>query len=90
LPLDRFVALLSTNPARILGVAGGTLAVGAAADVTVFAERSWRVDASTFQSLGKNTPFDGATFARRAIATVVGGRLVMNDGVLRRAHEFAA
>jgi len=90
LPLDRFVALLSTNPARILGVPGGTLAVGAAADVTVFAERTWRVDASAFQSLGKNTPFDGATFARRAIATVVGGRLVMNDGVLRRAHEFAA
>ena len=90
LPLERFVALLSTNPARVLGVPGGTLRVGAPADVTVFAERPWRVESSAFYSLGKNTPFDGATFARRAIATVVGGRLVMNDGVLRRAHEFAA
>ncbi len=82
LPLARFISLLSTNPARILGVPGGSLAIGAPADVTVFAERSWRVDASAFYSLGKNTPFDGATFARRAIATVVGGRVVMRDGIV--------
>jgi dihydroorotase len=82
LPLARFVGLLSTNPARILGVPGGSLAVGAPADVTVFAERSWRVDASAFYSLGKNTPFDGATFARRAIATIVGGRIAMRDGIV--------
>jgi dihydroorotase len=83
LPLARFVALLSTNPARILDVPGGTLAVGSPADVTVFAERPWRVDAAAFRSLGKNTPFDGATFARRAIATIVGGAIVMRDGVVR-------
>ncbi len=35
LPVDRFVALLSTNPARILGVEGGTLRAGSAADITV-------------------------------------------------------
>jgi len=80
LPLRRFVELLSTNPARILGVPGGTLAAGAAADLTIFAERPWRVDTATFYSLGKNTPFDGAGFSRRAIATIVGGRLLMRDG----------
>jgi len=80
LPLSRFVALLSTNPARILGVAGGTLRVGSAADVTIFAERPWRVDASTFYSLGKNTPFDGVRFSRRAIATIVDGAFAMRDG----------
>ncbi|GAC1522619.1 MAG: dihydroorotase [Vulcanimicrobiaceae bacterium] len=80
LPLDRFVALLSTNPARILGVAGGSLHVGTVADVTIFAERPWRVDASAFYSLGKNTPFEGEIFSRRAIATVVGGRVAMRDG----------
>ncbi|MBD5635547.1 MAG: dihydroorotase [Candidatus Eremiobacteraeota bacterium] len=80
----RFVELLSTNPARLLGVPGGTLALGAPADVTVFAERTWRVDPSAFYSLGKSTPFDGATFARRAIATIVGGRLAMRDGVVLR------
>jgi dihydroorotase len=82
LPLLRFVEMLSTNPARILGVPGGSLRVGAPGDVTIFAERSWRVDAAAFYSLGKNTPFQGATFARRAIATIVGGRVLMRDGVV--------
>ena len=89
LPLGRFVELLSTNPARILGIAGGTLALGAPADVTIFAERSWRVDAATFESLGKNTPFDGATFPRRAIATIVGGRLAMHEGRIFRGGAVA-
>lgn len=76
LPLDRFVALASTNPARILRLDGGTLAVGAPADVTIFAERPWTVEPATFRSKGKNTPFAGFRFNRRAIATIVGGRLV--------------
>jgi dihydroorotase len=80
LPLDRFVRLLSTNPARILGVAGGTLALGNPADVTIFAERAWTVDARHFFSRGKNTPFDGMGFARRAIMTIVDGSIVYADG----------
>ena len=83
LPLDRFVALLSANPARILGLPGGTLRVGAPADVTVFADRPWSVDPSTFYSKGKSTPFSGMTLPRRALATIVGGRLVMQDGSVR-------
>ena len=75
LALDRFITLLSTRPAQILGVEGGTLAIGSRADVTIFGERSWTVDARSFYSKGKNTPFDGFTFARRVVATVVGGRL---------------
>jgi dihydroorotase len=82
LPLTRFVELLSTNPARILGVPGGSLCVGSLADVTIFAKRSWRVDSAAFYSLGKNTPFDGASFARRAVATIVGGLVVMRDGAV--------
>lgn len=75
LPLDRFIGLLSTNPARILDVEGGTLAVGTRADVTIFAERPWTVDVRRFYSKGKNTPFDGFHFGRRVVATLVGGRL---------------
>lgn len=78
LPLDRFIALLSTNPARILDVEGGTLAIGARADITIFAERSWTVDARRFYSKGKNTPFDGRQFDRRVVATLVGGRLTFH------------
>jgi dihydroorotase len=75
LALDRFVALLATNPARLLGVEGGTLRKGARADVTIFADRPWTVDPATFASKGKSTPFAGRTLPRRALATIVGGEL---------------
>jgi dihydroorotase len=85
LPVRRFVELLAPNPARILGVPGGSLALGAPGDVTVFAERPWRVAAQAFRSLGKNTPYDGRMLERRAIATIVGGRVVMRDGAVAGA-----
>lgn len=82
LPLGRFVSLLSTNPARILGISGGTLRVGSPADITIFADREWTVDARHFHSKGKSTPFDGMVLPRRALATIVDGRIVMRDGVV--------
>ncbi len=84
LPMTRFVELLATNPARILGLRAGTLAVGAAADVTIFADRSWIVDPRDFASLGKCTPFAGATLPRIVLATIVGG------DVRYRAEDLAA
>ena len=75
LPLARFVELLSCNPARILAVDGGTLRVGAVADVTIFADREWTVDACKFASKGKVTPFDGKTLPRSIVATIVGGQV---------------
>jgi len=83
LALKRFVELLSTNPARILGVPGGSLRVGSSADMTLFADRPWIVDSARFYSKGRATPFDGVTLPRRALATVVGGRLLMRDGKIR-------
>lgn len=73
LPVLRFVELLSTNPARILNVPGGTLARGSVADLTIFADRPWVVDPQRFASKGKTTPFAGATLPRRVLATIVGG-----------------
>ena len=89
LPPTRFVALMSSNPARILGVPGGSLRVGEPADITVFADRPWRVDVNAFYSLGKNSPFDGATLPRRAVATIVGGEIVMRDGKVRERASAA-
>ncbi|HET9095895.1 MAG TPA: dihydroorotase [Candidatus Baltobacteraceae bacterium] len=80
LPLKRFVELVSTNPARLLGIPGGTLAPGAPADLTIFADRPWTVDPARFYSKGKSTPFAGMTLPRQAIATIVGGRLVYSQG----------
>ena len=80
LPVRRYVTMLSSNPARILGIPGGTLAVGSPADVTIFADRDWIVDPATFHSKGKRTLFAGKTLPRRAIGTIVGGTVVMQDG----------
>jgi dihydroorotase len=89
LPVMRFVELLSTNPARILGVPGGTLAPGAPADVTVFADQPWTVDARQFRSKGKNTPFDGMTLPRRALATIVDGAVVFEHGHVLPREELS-
>ena len=93
LTLRRFVEMLSVNPARILGVPGGTLKIGSPADITIFADREWQVDAQQFYSKGKSTPFDGMTLPRRAVATIVGGRVMYDalastsSAVLRQAQH---
>ena len=75
LPPARFVALISTNPARILGLDAGTLRIGAPADVTIFADRPWIVEPASFASKGRCTPFAGLTLPRQILATIVGGAL---------------
>jgi dihydroorotase len=75
--LPRLVELYTTNPARLLNLNAGTLAVGAAADVTLInAEMDWTVDAKKSQSLSCNTPFDGWSLKGRAVRTIVDGRTV--------------
>ena len=90
LPVARFVELLSVNPARILGVPGGTLGIGSPGDVTVFADRAWTVDARLFRSKGKNTPFDGMVLPRRPVATVVEGAVVFEHGLVLPREEVPA
>ena len=77
LPLARAIEALTSGPAQIFGLAGGSLAVGAAADVTIFdPEREWCVDTSRFRSLGRNTPLDGVFLPSQVTHTFVGGKLV--------------
>jgi dihydroorotase len=74
LSLNQLVAKMSTNPAQILKIQKGTLKVGADADVTVIdPDEEWTVDTRTFQSLSKNTPFNGWRLRGRALFTIVGG-----------------
>jgi dihydroorotase len=76
--LWRIIELLSSNPADIFNLSGrGTLAKGAHADVTLFdPKKKWTFDASQSLSKSKNTPFDGWNFTGRAVATIVGGKVV--------------
>lgn len=74
--LPRLIELLSTGPARILGLAAGTLAPGAPADVAVLdLETPYTVE-PRFRSRSSNCPFVGWQVRGRAVWTVVGGRVV--------------
>lgn len=77
LSLSRLIHLLSTGPARILGLPGGTLRPGAPADVTLIdLERVVTIDPALFRSKGRASPFAGWTLRGSAVATIVGGRKV--------------
>jgi dihydroorotase len=79
IPLARLVELMSTGPARVLGLAGGTLAVGSPGDLTVIdLDRELEVAAARFASKGRNTPFEGWKLRGCAVATVVAGRTVFS------------
>jgi dihydroorotase len=71
------MAKMSGNPARILGVPGGTLRPGVAADITVIDPgEPYLLDCATFQSKSRNCPFHGREMRGRATMTVVGGNIV--------------
>src|SRR5687767_3720704 len=75
--LPRLVELLSTGPARILRVPGGTLSPGSPADITVLApDLKVRIRASQLRSRSKNTPFDGWELRGGVAATIIHGRTV--------------
>jgi dihydroorotase len=89
--LARFVELLSVNPARILRRPGGTLAPGAAADVTVLApDAAVTVRAASLRSKSKNTPFDGWQLRGAVAATLVGGRTVFTNSEVGGAAAFGS
>jgi dihydroorotase len=80
LNLSQLVAAMSTNPARILKVPGGTLAPGSIADVTLIdINREWTVDVNTFASKSRNCPFHGWTLQGKAVVTIVGGKVVWQE-----------
>jgi dihydroorotase len=74
----RFVELMSTGPARLLGLTQkGRLTVGADADLTVLdPDLEVTVDKTRFESKGRNTPFDGWKLRGGPVLTIVGGRIV--------------
>jgi dihydroorotase len=80
LTLSQLVTKMSLNPARILGVPGGTLAVGASADLTLIdLHRDWTVDVTTFASKSRNCPYNGWKLQGKAVMTMVGGKIVSSE-----------
>jgi dihydroorotase len=71
------IRAMSTRPAELLGLPGGSLRAGSPADVVVIdADTPWVLDRDDLKSQCKNTPFDEARFSGRVVRTIVGGRTV--------------
>jgi dihydroorotase len=80
LTLSQLIAKMSANPARILGLPGGSLTPGSPADVTLIdLHREWTVDANAFASKSRNCPFQGWNLKGQAVATIVGGKVVWEE-----------
>ncbi|MBI3433707.1 MAG: dihydroorotase [Proteobacteria bacterium] len=77
LALVRLLHAMSTRPAELLGLPGGTLRAGAVADVIVIdPDAPWVLDPGNLKSRCKNTPFDEARLSGRVLRTIVAGRTV--------------
>jgi len=67
-------------PARILGLPGGDLSVGAVADIAIFdPEATWQLTPEALKSRGKNSPWLGYVLTGKVNTTLVGGRVVFQD-----------
>lgn len=81
LPLMEALARLTSQPARILGIEAGSLAIGKPADICIYdPDRYWALSAATLTSYGHNTPFLGWEFKGRVTHTFLGGRVVYELG----------
>jgi len=79
--LSTLVEKMACAPARLFHLPGGTLRRGTAADITVFDPTAeWKVDAATFRTKGRNTPYQGRTLTGKVFCTVVDGRIVHQAG----------
>ncbi|MCX7723182.1 MAG: dihydroorotase [Verrucomicrobiae bacterium] len=86
LDLPQLIAKFTTNPAKLLHLRKGTLAIGADADVTVIdPNREWVFSPERTASKSRNSPFYGWRLKGKAVLTIVGGRIVWRDTDLHPA-----
>jgi dihydroorotase len=80
LTMSQLIAKMSANPARILGVPGGTLAIGSPADITLIdPNKEWTVDPAQFASKSRNCPFQGWNLQGKAVMTILAGEIVTRE-----------
>lgn len=76
----QLVEKMSLNPAKILGIDKGSLAVGKMADIVIAdPKQQYRIDVNEFASKGRNTPFHGKEVVGRIKTTIVAGEIVYQD-----------
>jgi dihydroorotase len=80
LPLSRLIEMLSSNPQKIMRVTAWGIFEGSDAHLTVLdTARKWKFDVNQTRSKSRNSPFHGWDLTGKAVATIVGGKLVYED-----------
>jgi dihydroorotase len=80
LPLSRLIEMLSSNPQKIMRVTPWGIFEGSDAHLTVLdTGRKWKFDVNQTRSKSRNSPFHGWDLTGKAVATIVGGKLVYED-----------
>lgn len=75
--LTKLVECMSYNPAKVAGIDRGVIAEGKVADIVIAdIEHEYKIDSSSFASMGKNTPFDGYKVFGDVVTTIVDGKVV--------------
>lgn len=76
----QMAAKMSYNPAKVLGIQKGTLDEGKIADITIIdPDKEYTIDVNTFESKGKNTPFDGYKVSGEVEYTILNGKVVYSN-----------
>ena len=76
----QMAAKMSYNPAKVLGIPKGTLDEGKIADITIIdTDKEYTIDVNTFESKGKNTPFDGYKVSGEVEYTILNGKVVYSN-----------
>lgn len=76
----QMAAKMSYNPAKVLGIPKGTLDEGKTADITIInPDKEYTIDVNTFESKGKNTPFDGYKVSGEVEYTILNGKVVYSN-----------
>ena len=80
LSFGRLIELFSINPQKIMKVTPWGLFEGSSADLTLLdPNRHWKFDVHQSRSRSRNSPFHGWPMKGKAVATIVGGKVVYED-----------
>lgn len=83
IPLHTFVSKLTCEPSDVFELNRGSLKVGKIADITIMdLDKEWIIDSQKFYTKGKHSPYHGKRCRGAAVCTVLGGKIVMKDGVV--------
>ena len=89
--INRLVEMYTVEPAKLLKIEAGTLCPGGCGDVTIIdLNLDWKVNTSEFESLSRNTPFDGWKLKGRAVRTIVNGETVWELSQTKRPSKIVA